>query len=734
MKLAVNQEHFEALGVEESATFTILADRKSFRTLIDGIYSRKYEAIVREVATNGYDSHIAAGRPEQAIFVHCPSEVRPEFYVRDWGVGMDHAKMMQLYTQIGGSDKDDSDEFVGAFGLGSKTPFIYSDQFSITCYDGREARHYTSAIAANGVPQLLYNGSQPDNEPPGVKVGFAVEEKDFNAFKQAIARVSIGFEPDQFDTNGQVQHLGEPLLQGEGWSRYRGRFTGLNTWNVRQGCVIYPIEAEQGIDLAKDDNDTWIIDVPIGSVRIVRSREHIEYVDTTIEYLKDRMQALISSVEDMIWEEIKDIPDAVTFFAKKGQLLPAFCQRTFTHPPSGLTKAEVKLAADKEFVFLAEDEGDRWLYEEDRLLQLWRGNSAPRYIFRDIEALLSAPDVRDAAITEDKFVIAGGLTYAERRKFSRWLKAWYEDDYERETAWVFIGDQPDTWFQALYGRVPEEITLADFQEALANQRAPRAPRLRAVQGIARLEGQGEYTRGVQIEDGHEFEPTACWFPAGRLNGRLGPMKAFAEFYGAKLYSVTADARGAAEKMGLPRLPDRLEELIQAKYGVSYYDYNFAMTAHDGPFERYNNYHRLFARMRARDPERWAKTLAAKGALGAIARGYDIFYTPEDRSATDVEVMRNVELRPRFNDMRDEVNKAVSVLRPKNVSPVIAEFVHSQRKFARQHGAKGWDNDQNARLLHYVLETCDHVYGDNFLFAWDQLLRANARYPVPVQKG
>ena len=139
MLLAKEKDSLETNRSEEQGTFRIKATGKAFRVLIDGLYANKAQSIVRELASNAFDSHIAA-KTSKPFFIHVPTTMRPEFYVRDYGIGMSHQKVMNLYSTLFDSDKDEDNDLVGMFGLGSKSPFAYTDQFYVTCYDGSEAR------------------------------------------------------------------------------------------------------------------------------------------------------------------------------------------------------------------------------------------------------------------------------------------------------------------------------------------------------------------------------------------------------------------------------------------------------------------------------------------------------------------------------------------------------------------------------------------------------------------
>lgn len=111
----------EMSGVCSTKQFTIQATAKSFQILSDGLYSNKIRAIIRELSTNAYDSHVAAGKAQVPFTVNIPNVLAPWFSVRDYGVGLSHDEVLSIYTSYFTSTKSDSDDFVGALGLGCLT-------------------------------------------------------------------------------------------------------------------------------------------------------------------------------------------------------------------------------------------------------------------------------------------------------------------------------------------------------------------------------------------------------------------------------------------------------------------------------------------------------------------------------------------------------------------------------------------------------------------------------------
>ena len=90
MKLNKNVNVIERSGQFEESNYTIDATAKAFSILSDGLYANKIRAVVRELSTNAYDSHIDAGKKDVPFEVHLPNSMEPHFSIRDFGTGLSH--------------------------------------------------------------------------------------------------------------------------------------------------------------------------------------------------------------------------------------------------------------------------------------------------------------------------------------------------------------------------------------------------------------------------------------------------------------------------------------------------------------------------------------------------------------------------------------------------------------------------------------------------------------------
>lgn len=315
MLLSTETRAIATSGVAPAA-FTIAANGKAFRVMIDGLYSDKEWAIVRELSTNAYDSHIMAGTQATPFEIHCPVTYEPWFSVRDFGTGISPDYMLTGYTQVFHSTKDDSNTQVGAFGLGRMTPFAKTDTYTVTSWFEGVKRVYSVFLNEQRIPAIAMLAEEVSSDPSGVEVQIAVAPRDFSAFETAIkTAVSLGFPVAPTVTGREI--LPPTLvvaLEGTGWRIIDRRTTGF--YNRRayaiQGCVAYPIDAAVIDNLSDSERallaEPLIIDFKIGDLEVTASRESISYDERTKAAIKARVAEIAAEYSLPFEKEVAAAP------------------------------------------------------------------------------------------------------------------------------------------------------------------------------------------------------------------------------------------------------------------------------------------------------------------------------------------------------------------------------------------------------------------------------------------
>lgn len=572
MKVAVKETVFQHSETAASNVFSIKADGKAFRILIDGIYSDKITSCIRELSTNAFDSH-AVAKNTSPFYVHLPTDLKPEFYVRDYGVGMDHNKVMNLYSTMFDSDKTGDNEQAGMFGLGSKTPFAYTDQFHVTCYNGETSRLYAAGIGKNGVPEIHLFLTEPCTEAAGVKVGFSVQSKDFQEFKKAAGKISLGF-PVPFDCNVNLpETLGKPQFKGTDWAAYNVSGSLGSTWMARQGCVLYPITNHAGVNMLSDNSRrTYILDCPIGTLEVTTARESLAYTPNVVAYLNTRFDRIKQEAADLIWKEVKDIENVHAFFDKIAAIKPGFLRNNnFTHPITKLEQPAYRCTDAQSRYAVRHQQDGRWVYDNHYEIKAepvyvpggYSGDTRKKvYDVLDISAFL---DVNRKSSTLSEF------SEAEARRIARYIRLWMEDDLLREAEFYFGIKQTDAFWKALCPnttRVP--LTTADIMKVIPKPKEDVKP-LPFVRGLSLVEVAKGSTQ--QIVEKIDPSLTCAWVPADTYRHKADRIIALAKrFKIAKLYVASVSVVKKLTDAKIPTLQERIGTELKSKYDMDWTSY------------------------------------------------------------------------------------------------------------------------------------------------------------------
>lgn len=132
MELVKSTRTLQVIGDTESTSFGIGDEGMIIKYLTENTYSNPLKAMVQEIMSNGRDAHIETGLGDRPIVVKLPNGFYPTWEVRDFGPGLTPQRMKKVFTQYGSSTKRSDNSQSGGFGIGAKTPWAYTDTFTVT--------------------------------------------------------------------------------------------------------------------------------------------------------------------------------------------------------------------------------------------------------------------------------------------------------------------------------------------------------------------------------------------------------------------------------------------------------------------------------------------------------------------------------------------------------------------------------------------------------------------------
>ena len=301
-------------NVGEIGEFRIRNSAKAFNILSSGLYANKIRAIIRELSCNAVDSHVAAGKSDTPFDVHLPNALEPYFSIRDYGTGLSHEQVTQIYTTYFESTKTNSNEFIGALGLGSKSPFSYTDNFTVTAIQNNKKGIYTAFINEQGVPSIALMMEEETTDPNGVEVRFAVDDRyDFDKFRSEARYVYEYFKLRPVISGNAIFEFKDPTYKEQNivpGVHYLGDGHSRTSYAI-MGNIKYPIEVPNADKALGGLHGLLgcglVMEFNIGELDFQASREGLSYIPETIQAIKAKLEALNAQLAVHIAQEAEKI-------------------------------------------------------------------------------------------------------------------------------------------------------------------------------------------------------------------------------------------------------------------------------------------------------------------------------------------------------------------------------------------------------------------------------------------
>ena len=315
-------------NVAEIGEFRIRNSAKAFNILSSGLYANKIRAIIRELSCNAVDSHIAAGKGDTPFDVHLPTQLEPWFSIRDYGTGLTHDQVTNIYTTYFESTKTNSNDFIGALGLGSKSPFSYTDNFTVTAIKDGVKGIYSAFINDAGIPSIAKMAEEASDEPAGVEVKFSVNDRwDFDKFWHEARVVYKWFKLKPVISSQNnftfelVDYKEKDVIPGVHINN------GYRTSTAVMGNIAYPIDIpnlEDLGDVASLLSCGLVMEFAIGELDFQASREGLSYIPETVAAIKRKLEAVNAVLLDKVATEadaIKNLWERSHYLVKKGDII-----------------------------------------------------------------------------------------------------------------------------------------------------------------------------------------------------------------------------------------------------------------------------------------------------------------------------------------------------------------------------------------------------------------------------
>lgn len=322
-----NIEVNKSTGLQES--FFKISDQNVshiFHVLRNQLYSDKEGAVIREYVSNAVDAHKEIGT-ERPVEITLPTSIESSYCIRDYGRGLTEEEIRDVYVSYGDSTKRNTNKQLGMLGLGAKSAFGYTDNFTIISWNNGKKDIYNAYIDETNCGKIALLSSIPSKEESGIEIKIPVQPHHQDVFKRKTYSICEYFEPQPKILNGSEFPKKEIFLDFEvekdiyfyleKTSSYRP-----SNFTIVMGGVKYIVPYSTLISKTRDSDTTSLLQtrtfnyyepvlkVKIGDVEVSASRESLELTDKTNNAL---LQYLKIIKEKITKKSIEKILDASTY-------------------------------------------------------------------------------------------------------------------------------------------------------------------------------------------------------------------------------------------------------------------------------------------------------------------------------------------------------------------------------------------------------------------------------------
>ena len=307
MIIETKNKNIKAQGIAKQKSCSIdQEDMRYIASLLRNNYSNPLLATIREIVANALDV-----TKSKKVDIQLPTQIEPNFIVRDYGCGLSEEDMLGLYTKYGKSTKRDTNEVIGGFGIGRFAPLSYTDSFIVRSVHKGHKHSYIIRVDENDDTIVSQIESEPSGESDGIYVQVGIKKDDIARFLKTFLK-TFWYRKDAINLLNESwgsKSYGKAEESNEIFDLYaENRY-----WEDLSHYGDEPYVLMGGIPYTVKRSDKWgmfqkgmVYKAEIGEFKLHHSRETLEYNPQVEKALENASQKIFDKLNADLSVQMED--------------------------------------------------------------------------------------------------------------------------------------------------------------------------------------------------------------------------------------------------------------------------------------------------------------------------------------------------------------------------------------------------------------------------------------------
>ena len=307
MIIETKNKNIKSQGIAKQKSCSIdQEDMRYIASLLRNNYSNPLLATIREIVANALDV-----TKSKKVDIQLPTQIEPNFIVRDYGCGLSEEDMLGLYTKYGKSTKRDTNEVIGGFGIGRFAPLSYTDSFIVRSVHKGHKHSYIIRVDEHDDTIVSQIESEPSGESDGIYVQVGIKKDDISKFLKTFLK-TFWYRKDAINLLNESwgdKNYGKAEESNEIFDLYaENRY-----WEDLSHYGDEPYVLMGGIPYTVRRSDKWsmfqkgmVYKAEIGEFKLHHSRETLEYNPQVEKALENASQKIFDKLNADLSVQMED--------------------------------------------------------------------------------------------------------------------------------------------------------------------------------------------------------------------------------------------------------------------------------------------------------------------------------------------------------------------------------------------------------------------------------------------